>query len=165
MKKSVIICDYSGVQLEVENAFHREFTAPDGTLVEIDLADDHAVTLDQALEAWDTAKWILTDFAGRGRVVPRYFDEDIAPTHAVNPEPATVAVDPPPAWKPKRVRKAAPKKTAAVKASAPKAADTNGKTDPAKIRAWAKATGQNLGDRGRIPASMVKAYEAAMVDG
>jgi hypothetical protein len=39
-----------------------------------------------------------------------------------------------------------------------------GKTDPAQLKAireWAKANGHEVSDRGRIPASVVEAYEAA----
>jgi hypothetical protein len=39
-----------------------------------------------------------------------------------------------------------------------------GKTDPEQLKAireWAKANGHEVSDRGRIPASVVEAYEAA----
>ena len=37
----------------------------------------------------------------------------------------------------------------------------SGKRDNKAIRGWANANGHNVGDRGRIPASIVEEYEAA----
>jgi len=38
---------------------------------------------------------------------------------------------------------------------------SNGSKDVTAIREWARANGHEIGDRGRIPASVVAAYEAA----
>jgi hypothetical protein len=52
-------------------------------------------------------------------------------------------------------------------ARAPRARRAAGSTPPSTrsnvgaVRAWAQANGHNVGDRGRIPASIVSAYEAA----
>ena len=38
---------------------------------------------------------------------------------------------------------------------------SNGSNDVTAIREWARANGHEIGDRGRIPAAVVAAYEAA----
>ncbi|MEU6389950.1 Lsr2 family protein [Streptomyces sp. NPDC046939] len=40
-------------------------------------------------------------------------------------------------------------------------AAAGGNSDTAKIRAWAKENGHDINDRGRVPASIREAYEAA----
>ena len=45
--------------------------------------------------------------------------------------------------------------------SASSGASGGSKRDPQAIREWAQANGHKVSDRGRIPASVVEAYEAA----
>ncbi|WP_274916821.1 histone-like nucleoid-structuring protein Lsr2 [Streptomyces sp. WZ-12] len=42
-------------------------------------------------------------------------------------------------------------------------AASNGSPDTAKIRAWAKENGYSINERGRVPADIREAYEAAQV--
>lgn len=41
------------------------------------------------------------------------------------------------------------------------ARSTTGRRDTAAIREWAKSNGHNINERGRIPSSVIEAYEAA----
>jgi len=50
--------------------------------------------------------------------------------------------------------KAAPRRRGAGRHS-------NGSNDVTAIREWARANGHTIGDRGRIPAALIAAYEAA----
>ncbi|MFB6619122.1 Lsr2 family protein [Streptomyces sp. NPDC085524] len=47
----------------------------------------------------------------------------------------------------------------AARGAKARAAATAGSTDTAEIRAWAKAQGLNVNDRGRVPADIREAYE------
>ncbi|WP_062311159.1 histone-like nucleoid-structuring protein Lsr2 [Demequina rhizosphaerae] len=53
------------------------------------------------------------------------------------------------------------RRTASRKASARKSARSSGGGDAAAIRAWAKANGVEVPERGRIPAKVREAYDAA----
>lgn len=50
-------------------------------------------------------------------------------------------------------------RTAAVSSPAPKRG--SGRTDLAAVRAWANDNGHSVSDRGRVPASVLEAYDAA----
>ncbi|MCD2499357.1 MULTISPECIES: Lsr2 family protein [Microbacterium] len=50
-------------------------------------------------------------------------------------------------------------RTASVSAAAPKRG--SGRTDLAAVRAWANDNGHSVSDRGRVPASVLEAYDAA----
>jgi hypothetical protein len=52
-------------------------------------------------------------------------------------------------------------RTASVSSSAPKPKRGSGRTDLAAVRAWANDNGHSVSDRGRVPASVLDAYDAA----
>ncbi|MER7761283.1 Lsr2 family protein [Streptomyces sp. NPDC097619] len=52
-------------------------------------------------------------------------------------------------------------RAAAGRAKGGRTAPVGGSTDTAEIRAWAKANGYNVNDRGRVPAEIREAYEKA----
>lgn len=50
---------------------------------------------------------------------------------------------------------------ASARSAAPKKRGGSGKSNTSAIREWANANGHTVGDRGRIPATIIEAYEAA----
>lgn len=112
------------------------------------MADFHGTHKDYAVsKGW--AK------AGKGRMsgeAKAKVDADIA-NGVVN-----IIVPEKPTAKPK-VATPAPKPAAPAPKPAPQA-DALPEVDPKAVRAWAKANGYEVGDRGRIHASIVKAYVA-----
>lgn len=50
---------------------------------------------------------------------------------------------------------------ASARSAAPKKRSAGAKSNTSAIREWANANGHTVGDRGRIPANIVEAYEAA----
>jgi hypothetical protein len=137
-----IVCDYSGKELDEGDAVHRSF-AWEGKNYELDLHPDHAEDLDSALQNYGYATGRINDFASKVKPVTAKRGRPAGKAPAVKKVTATP-------------RKAAPKADV-------KLATDGGKTDPVKVREWARAHGVAVSERGRIAGSVLAKYHAAVV--